>query len=52
MLHFALNFTKFAPNGSINNKPALVEKMAWRWTGTKQLSEPMMAKFTDAYEHH
>ena len=33
---------KFVPKGPINNNPALVQKMAWRWSGDKPLSEPMM----------
>ena len=36
----------------INYKPVLVQIMAWRWTGNKPLSEPMMAEFTDAYLYH
>ena len=28
--------------GPINNKPALVQIMAWRPTGDKSLSEPML----------
>ena len=34
---------KFAPKGPINNNPALVQIMAWRQSGDKPLSEPMMA---------
>ena len=34
---------KFVPKGPINNNPALVQIMAWRWSGDKLLSEPMMA---------
>ena len=30
----------FVPNGSIKNKPALVQVMAWHQTGNKPLSEP------------
>ena len=30
-------------NGSINNKPSLVQIMAWCWTSDKLLSEPMKA---------
>ena len=30
---------KFVPKGPINNKPALVQIMAWRRTGDKPLSE-------------
>ena len=33
---------KFNPKGPINNIPALVQIMAWRRSGDKQLSEPMM----------
>ena len=33
---------KFVPKGPINNIPALVQIMAWRRSGGKPLSEPMM----------
>ena len=33
---------KFVPKGPINNIPALVQIMAWRRSGDKALSEPMM----------
>ena len=33
---------KFLPKGLSNNIPAMVQIMAWRWTGDKPLSEPMM----------
>ena len=33
---------KFVPKGTINNMSALVQIMAWRPTGDKPLSEPMM----------
>ena len=33
---------KFIPEGPINNIPALVQIMAWRRSGDKPLSEPMM----------
>ena len=33
---------KFVPKGPINNSPALVQIMAWRRSGGKPLSEPMM----------
>ena len=33
---------KFVPKGSIINIPALVQIMAWRHSGDKPLSEPMM----------
>ena len=40
---------KFVPKGPINNILALVQIMAWRWSGDKPLSEPMMTSFADAY---
>ena len=33
---------KFVPKGPINNVPALIQIMAWRRSGDKPLSEPMM----------
>ena len=33
---------KFVRKGPINNIPALVQIMAWCWTGDKPLSEPVM----------
>ena len=44
MLEFRLRFIslKFVPKGPINNNPALVQIMAWRRSGDKPLSEPMM----------
>ena len=43
---------KFVPKGTINNIPTLVQIMAWRRTGNKPLSEPMMTQFNDAYMRH
>ena len=43
---------KFVPKGSIDNKPALAEVMAWCLLGAKPLSEPMLTRFTDAYMRH
>ena len=43
---------KFVPKGPINNIPALVQVMAWRRSGDKPLSDPMMVKSTDAYTRH
>ena len=34
---------RFVPKGPINNIPALVQIMAWRWSGDRPLSEPTMA---------
>ena len=35
---------KFVNKVRINNIPALVQIMAWRWPGNKPLSEPMMVR--------
>ena len=43
---------KFVPRSLIDNKPALVQVMAWRRTGGKPLSEPMLTQFIDAYMRH
>ena len=43
---------KFVSKVPINNIPALVQIMAWRRPGDKPLSEPMMARFNDAYMRH
>ena len=40
---------KFVPKGPIDNKPALIQIMAWRWIGGQTFSEPMLTKFTNAY---
>ena len=43
---------KFVPVSPIDNKPALVQVMAWRRTGDKPLPEPMLTQFTDTYMRH
>ena len=43
---------KFVLRSPIDNKPALVQVTAWRRTGDKPLSEPMLTQFTDAYMQH
>ena len=43
---------KFVPKGPIDDNSALVQVMAWRWTGEKLLHEPMLTQFTDAYIPH
>ena len=40
---------KLVPRSPIDNKPALVQGMAWRQTGAKPLPEPMMTQYTEAY---
>ena len=43
---------EFVPRSPIDNKPALVQVMAWHLTGNKPLSEPVVTQFTDAYMRH
>ena len=43
---------KLVPRSPIDNKPALVQVMAWHLTGDKPLPEPMMTQFTNAYMRH
>ena len=43
---------KLVPKSPIDNKPVLVQVMAWRRTGDKPLPEPMKTQFTDAYIRH
>ena len=43
---------KFVPKGPIDYKSALVQVMAWHWTGEKPLPESMLTLFTDAYIRH
>ena len=40
---------KFVPRSPIDNRPALVQLMAWRRPGDKPLPEPMLPQFPDAY---
>ena len=40
---------RFVPRGSLQNKSALVQIMAWHRTSDKPFSEPMMDYFDDAY---
>ena len=42
-IRIAINISlSFVPKGPIDNIPTLVQIMAWRWSGDKPLSEPMM----------
>ena len=41
---------KFVYRGLIDNKPGLVQVMAWHQTGEKPLYEPMLTQFTDQGE--
>ena len=43
---------RFVARSPIDNKPALVQVMAWRRTDDKPLPELMQTQFTDAYVRH
>ena len=43
---------KFVPSSPTDNKPVLVQVMAWRRIGDKPLPELIMIRFTDAYMRH
>ena len=43
---------EYDPRGPSGIKPSLVQVMAWRRTGDKPLSEPMMTQFIDAHMRH
>ena len=43
---------EYVPMGLIDNMAALVQIMAWRWTGDKPLSEPISVCCTGKYIHH
>ena len=43
---------KFIPRNRIDNKPALVQVMAWHRIGVKPLPEPVLTQFTEAYMRH
>ena len=44
---FILISLKLVPKGLITSKSALVQMMAWRRSGDKPLSEPMLVYLTD-----
>ena len=43
---------KFVSYGPIDNNTGFVQIVAWRRIGDKPLSEPMMARSSDAYMRH
>ena len=43
---------KFVPKSPVDNKPALVQVMAWRRTVDKPFLESVLAHFSDAYIRH
>ena len=47
LLYFDSNFTGYVSKGPIDNKPALVQVMAWRRTGDKSLPEPKLTQFNE-----
>ena len=48
-IHISL---KYAPRSAIDNKPALVQVMAWHRTGDKPLPGKVIAQFSDANMRH
>ena len=42
---------KFVPEGSVDNKSALVQFMAWHHINNESFSEPMMTLNTEGYLH-
>ena len=42
----------FVPEGLIDNTSALVQVLAWHWTGDKPFPEAMMTHLTDQYMWH
>ena len=49
LIPISLQLFRMSP---IDNKPALIQVMAWRRIGDKPLPKPMMTQFTDAYMRH
>ena len=47
-----INFLERESLSSLIDKPALVQTIAWYFSGTKPLCEPVIAYFTDAYVRH
>ena len=48
-IHISL---KYIPRSPVDNKPALLQVMAWRRIGDKPLPGSMMTQFIDAYMRH
>ena len=46
------NENDFVSRNPIDNKPALIQVMAWRRTGDEPLPELMLIQFTDTYIRH
>ena len=43
---------KFVPKGPTDNKPVLVQVLAWHQAGNKPFSEPMPTRFIEVYIQH
>ena len=43
---------KFVPRNPFDDKPALVQVMAWCQIGDKPLSQPMLTRLIDAFIRH
>ena len=48
-IQISLKYVSWSP---IDNKPALVQVMAWHRTGDKPLAAPMMTHFIETYMWH
>ena len=48
-IHISLKYVLMSP---VDNKPALIQVMAWRRTGDKPLPGSMKVQFIDAYMRH
>ena len=46
------NSLKFIPRNPNDNKPTLIQVMAWCRTGDNPLPEPLLTQLTDAYVPH
>ena len=49
LIQISLKYVSMSP---VENKPALVQVMAWSRTGNKPLPEPMLTPFTGTYMQH
>ena len=45
LLYLIQDWAEFISKGPIDNKPALVQIIAWRQTGNKSVSEAMLAQY-------
>ena len=51
-MNFYWDFTEVFSKGPINNFPVLAQIMAWRRSGDKLFSEPMVASSLIEYDNH